>query len=166
MSSQLDLDLFLSMTTTTGFPVRNIRMQGGHFLVYKIPMGDSPNLLLPDMYKKKAIKNIVSIKGFVIRATEPFCPKKAKQYWVWDKDQEMEVPKYRTISLPRRESEVEAGVCILYSSYNVGKVTVQDMYEPLVIIREVDILASWAPEEDSKITLGDHTMDQKAYEYT
>ncbi len=163
----LDVDHFLGMRTSTGHIVRDMVFREGHFLVYKIPMARAQGAIaLPDQYTAKATRNIVSIKGFVIAASLPWCRKTAKQYWEWDPEQEMELPKYRTV---RAESEfpsdIKAGMCILYNSYNIAKVEVGEVYDELCVIRECDIFASWAVEHNDEIQLGEHTMDQKAYEH-
>jgi hypothetical protein len=158
------LDFFLNLETSRGDLVRNIRLREGHYLVYKIPMADNPFIALPDQYKAKAVKNIVSIKGFVIVASEPWRRKTAKQYWVWDKDQEMEMPKYKTITSPTAvPSEVVAGKCVLYNSYNIAKIVVPALDDELVIIRECDMMAIWDPKEDKSVTLGNHTMSQNSF---
>lgn len=161
----LDLEHWLSMTSTTGYKLRDMRLREGHFLVYKIPMAESDHIALPGSFTAKAVQNIVSIKGFVVGASEPWRRKTAKQYWEWDKKQEMELPKYKTITADvATESEIKPGVCILYGSYNVAKVKLRETYTELVIVRECDIMAWWKPEYDDRVSLGDHTMSQSTFE--
>lgn len=156
----LDLADFADLQTEFGVPVRNLRLKGGHYLVYKVPMADNPFFVLPDVYKSRAVKNIVAIKGFVLRSSEPFHPKKAKRYWEWDMKQDppVEMPKYKTVTLPETEASVQPGDCVLYNSYNIAKVAVEGHTEPLVIIRDVDLLATWRPEVDSRVALSDHAI--------
>lgn len=159
----LDLEFFLKLESSTGFKIRNMLLREGHYLVWKIPMADNPFISLPDQYRAKAVRNIVSIKGFVVKASMPWRPKVAKRYWEWDKDQEMDMPKYKTVTQPcLKEPEVQAGECILYNSYNIARIEV-GLEEPLVVIRECDIIAAWDPKDDHRVSLGDHTMDQQAY---
>lgn len=156
----MKLDHFLDLETDTNIKIRDIKMRGGHFLVYKIPMPENDFIALPDVYKARAIRNVVAIKGLVLRHSAPFRPKRAKQYWEWDTsgDYPREVPKYKVVDLPETESPVKAGDVILYNSYNIAKVEVSGLLEPLVIIREVDILASWELEYDDRVQLGDHAL--------
>ncbi len=139
----LDVDHFLNMRTTTGHMVRDLVFREGHFLVYKIPMAkEAGAIALPDQYTARATKNIVSIKGFVIIATESWCRKTAKKRWEWDPEQEMELPKYDVITAQDSyPSDIKAGMCILYNSYNIAKVEVDEVYDELCVIRECDIFA-------------------------
>jgi len=115
-------------------------------------------ILLPDQYKKRAIKNVIAIKGFVLRATAPYGTIRAKQYWVWDEKAGQEMPRYKTKTLPKANPEVKAGDCVLYNSYNIAHVFVQGLPDPLVIIREIDMFTVWDPKDDATIELGDHSI--------
>jgi len=159
----LDVEFFLNLTSSTGYSIRTMRLREGHYLVYKIPMADSPFIALPGSYKAKAVRNIVSIKGFIIKASAPWRPKVAKRYWKWDRDQEMDMPAYKTVTMPcLKEPEGKPGECLLYNSYNIARIEV-GLDEPLVVIRECDMMATWDPKDDASVTLGDHTMSQQAY---
>lgn len=161
----LDVDHFLNMRASTGHIVRDMIFREGHYLLYKIPM-EKAGITLPDQYTAKATKNIVSIKAFVIIASLPWCRKTAKQRWEWDETSEMEVPKYDTIRAQKEyPGEIEAGMCVLFNSFNVAKIEVGEIYDELVVARECDIMAWWKPEHNSEIELGDHTMKQKVYEH-
>lgn len=163
----LDVDHFLGMRTSTGHIVRDLRFREGHFLLYKIPMPRvQGSIALPDQYTAKATRNIVSIKAFVIADSQPWCRKTAVKRWEWDPDQEMELPKYDTVTSQKAyPSELKAGMCCLFNSFNVAKIEVGDIYDELVVARECDIMAWWLPKHDDQIELGDHTMAQKAYEH-
>jgi hypothetical protein len=159
----LELEYFLDLQTSRGDRVRDMQFREGHYLVYKIPMEDNPFIALPESFKVKAVRNIVSIRGFVILASSPWRPKKAKRYWEWDRDQEMDMPKYKTITVPMlKEPEAKPGECVLYNSYNIARIEV-GLDEPLVVIRECDMVASWKPSYDKQVSLGEHTMSQQAY---
>jgi len=163
MSIPLELSFFLDLETDGGVKVRDYRLQNGHFLVYKIPMGDFTKgvvpIKLPDQFKKRAVKNVVAIKGFVLRSSEPYCPVRAKTYWVWDEKAGQEMPRHKLKTLPRTDAEVQPGDCILYNSYNIAQIKAQGLLEPLVIIREIDMLATWSPGDDDSVDLADHALD-------
>lgn len=154
----LDLDFFLRLKTASGLPLNKLKMRGGHYLVFKCPMAENPYLQLPDSFKSRAIKNIVAIKGFVVIASQPWHPVVAKRYWEWDKTSGMEMPRYKTVTMDvAKDAEVKAGQCILYNSYNIGKVKVNGLIEELVIIREIDMMASWSPKVNDTIDLPDRS---------
>lgn len=162
MGIPLNLSTFLDLETEDGGKLRDFRLQNGHFIIYKIPMDDFTKgavpILLPDQYKKRAIKNVIAIKGFVIRASEPYGTVRAKQYWVWDEKAGQEMPRYKIKTLPRAEPEVKAGDCVLYNSYNIAHLSVKGLLDPLVIIREIDMLTVWDPADNDAIELGDHAI--------
>ncbi len=163
----LDVDHFLNMRSSTGHIIRDMVFREGHFLLYKIPLAKTQGAIaLPDQYTAKATKNIVSIKAFIIAASQPWCRKTAVKRWEWDEDSEMEVPKYDTLMAQKPfPSDLKAGMCCLFNSFNVAKIEVGEIYDELVVARECDIMAWWLPEHDAEIQLGEHTMDQKAYEH-
>jgi len=156
------------METDAGVRVRNLRLQNGNFLVYKIPMDDFTKgvvpLALPDQYKKRAIKNVVAIKGFVLRSSEPYNVVRAKQYWVWDEKAGQQMPRYKLKTLPKVKAEVKPGDCVLYNSYNVAHIKVSGLVEPLVVIREIDMLAVWSPKDNDAVELSDHAINSKFQE--
>lgn len=163
----LEVDHFLNMRTSTGHIIRDMVFREGHYLLYKIPLSKTQGVIaLPDQYTARATKNIVSIKGFIVAASQPWCRKTAKQRWEWDAVQEIELPKYDTITAQKKfPGEVEAGMCVLYASMNVAKIEVGEIYDELCVIRECDIMAWWKPEHDDEVQLGDHTMAQRVYEH-
>lgn len=159
----LQLESFLDLEADGGVKVRDFRLLGGHYLVYKIPMNDTTDgvvpIALPDQFKKRAIKNVVAIKGFVLRSSEPYQPVRAKKTWAWNEAAGQEMPVYTPRYLPRTEAEVKPGTCVLYNSYNVAFVGVKGLLEPLVVIREVDMLAVWDPTDNDAVALSDHALN-------
>jgi hypothetical protein len=159
----LNLEAFLNLEDNDGIPLRNYRLQGGHFLIYKIPMKDTTDgvvpIKLPDQYRKRAIKNVVAIKGFVIRSSEPYQPVRAKTTWAWNEKAGQQMPVHKPVWYPRTEAEVKPGQCVLYNSYNIAHVNVPGLVEPLVVIREVDMLAVWNPQYDESVSLSDHALN-------
>lgn len=163
----LDVDHFLSMRTSTGHLVGDLVFREGHFLMYKIPLAKvRGSIALPDQYTAKATRNIVSIKAFIIAASVPWCRKTAKKRWEWDENSEIEMPKYDTIRAETEHpSDLKAGDCVIYNSFNIAKIEVGEIYDELCVVRECDILAAWDVEHDDQIELGDHTMAQRVYEH-
>jgi hypothetical protein len=163
MPIPLDLSFFMDLEADGGVKVRDYRLQNGHYLVFKIPMADLTSgvvpLVLPDIYKKRAVKNVVAIKGFVLRSSEPYCPVRAKTYWEWDEKAGQQMPKHKLKTFPQTEAEVRPGDCVLYSSYNIAHIAVNGLLDPLVIIREIDMLTVWDPKDDDSIQLSDHALD-------
>lgn len=156
--TKLRAEDFLELRTNTGVPVKNIEMMNGHYLIYKIPV-EGRILDLPDEFKSKSIKNVLMVRGLVIKSSSPFRRKRAKPYFVWDNEKKDWVVKYKTLegseSFP---SAVPEGKCVLYNSYNVGRIKVNCVNEPLVVVRDIDIDAWFEP---SKIGMIDLTS--KAY---
>jgi hypothetical protein len=159
----LSLDFFLDLETDGGVKVRNYRLLGGHYLVHKIEMNDTTDgvvpIVLPDQFKNRAIKNVVAIKGFVLRSSAPYQQVRAKKSFAWNEAAGQEMPVYTPHFLPVTEAEVTPGQCLLYNSYNVAFVSAQGLLEPLVVIREVDILAVWDPEDNDAVSLSDHALN-------
>lgn len=168
MPIPLHLDSFLDLETDAGVPVRDFRLQNGHLLIYKIPMDEFTAgvvpLKLPDKYRTRAIRNVVAIKGFVVRSSEPYCPQRAKTSWVWDKKAGQSMPKHTLITFPRVEAEVQAGDCVMYNSYNIAHIRVTGLVEPLVIIREIDMFAVWDPKYNKEVELSDHALNSRFQE--
>jgi hypothetical protein len=155
-----DINDFLDLETEHGVPVRNYRPLGGHYIVYKVPMKEGSIIALPEAFKARAVKNIVAIKGLVLCATERFRPKKAIRYWEWDMKQDppTEMPKYKVVDLPEVGATVNPGDHILYNSFNVAHVNVIGLSEPLVVIRDCDLLAAWDADYDDQVELSDHAL--------
>lgn len=154
MKVELDLEKFLDMETEFGWKLRDVTTFNGHHLVYKVPTQETGLVILPDLYKKKSVKNIVMIRGFVICSSGPFNRKSAKRTYVWDRKAEQNKLKWvvREANNPF-PSEVQPGDGILYMSYNVGKVKVVGMSEPLVMVREIDIVAKFPSNQAQMVGL-------------
>jgi co-chaperonin GroES (HSP10) len=158
----MELKDILDLKTVSGYPVRKLRMRGGHNLLMKlrIPGSTDKGLLLPDRFTRRSIENVVSTKGLVVIASEPFRPKLLKTKYKWNNALSCPTPHSETRDAQFMvESSVQAGDHVLYTSYNIGKVEVVGLDEPLVIVREIDIIASFAADYDSHVELGDHTMN-------
>lgn len=165
----LSLEYFLDLETVHG-KVRNFRLLNNHFLVYKIPMGSTSSgregaaILLPNSFTRKATKNLVVIKAFVLRSTAPFIVKSSRRVWKRDVQTGEEKLTYKVTSgTARIPTDVLPGDCIIYNGYNVGKVECRDLPEPLTIVRGIDIDAVYPPGLDDTVEVGDHAMGQKAY---
>jgi hypothetical protein len=154
MTVELDLDKFLDMETEYGWKLRDVELFYGHHLVYKIPTQETGKVILPDIYKKKSVKNIVMIRGFVIRTSNPFNRKIARKDYIWDRKAGQLALKWvvREANNPI-PSDVRPGDGILYMSYNVGKVKVVGMSEPLVMVREIDVVARFPSNQAQRVGL-------------
>ncbi len=97
--------------------VSKYRMQPGYFIVRKLQFTETTKggIVLPEVVRKKAVGNLVSIQAKILNA-----PAKGRD---------------------GKASPVRLGDTIIYNSYNVGKLTVRvggEMVE-LPVIREMDV---------------------------
>ena len=156
------VEWFWDLETSKGQYVRDLRLLGGTHLVWKIPVRDGV-IKTPDSYKARSVGNLCAIKGFVIKVSEPWRPKQAvKTGYKWSPDHEMDLPQYKIKTMPEQVSPLTPGDCILYNSYNLGKLEVAGLPEGLVFVRDIDIEAYWAPSYDRHVELGDHAMTARA----
>lgn len=163
MDIPLDVGYFLDLKTASGIPVGKLRLLNGNHLVWKIPMPEKIGkcgLRMPDQYRARAVGNLCAIKGFIVRASEPWTRKKVKRTWVWDEKAGQEMPRYKAVDAAHGPSDVKAGDCVLYNSYNMGQIEVVGLPTYLVVVREIDMEASWTPDRDTQVELGDWAMKQ------
>jgi hypothetical protein len=147
-------DGYLDLETEKGWRIRDLELLNGHHLVYKLPIEDKDQVLLPDEFKKKSIKNVTMIRGLVLRVSAPFARKRTKKYWVWDSKKEDMVHKWRLHEgIKLFPPDIQEGHGILYASYNVGKIKANGITEPLVIIRDIDVLATFPISESKRVDL-------------
>ena len=159
----LSLDHFYALKTEQGWSLGNFCSINGHHLVYKIPVADTTELgiALPEYYRKKATKNVVMIRGFVICASLPWHRKYTHKRMVWD----IKTESWKTVwrvwdSAIPQPSDFGSGIGVLYNSYNVGKVKVPGLPEPLVVVRDIDVEATFSIDSTSRIHLGAKCMDK------
>lgn len=161
------LDEFLSRETSLGVPLSRLRMQSGHFLVCKVPEDrwtagrDGASIALPEVHRTKSVRNLVSIRGVVVRASEPWTPTQAR--YVQARDARGQPVKRSVVEhLPVAHSTIKPGDFIVYESYNCGQIAVDGAPNTLVIVREIDILCTF-PSSDN-VTLADRAMSLPAIE--
>ncbi len=157
----LELDYFLDLNTDLGWKIRDFEPINGHHLVYKIPIPErtSGNIILPPGVRKKAVRNVTMIRGFVLRASAPWRRKRSIKRIVWDQEGDCWKVDWKILEGAKAlDSDISAGSGVLYTSYNMGKVFTPALPEPLVVIREIDIDAAFAPGEISRVNLGQKAM--------
>ena len=145
------------MMTEFGVPVKQVRLLNGNNLVYKIPSADTLGMFkLPDTYVRKSVRNLIAIKGLVVKVTEPYVPKVAKIVYVFNAAYNEPIPRSIVKDCKRPiDAVLTPGEFIVYNSYNVGTVSVVGLPEPLVIVRDIDLFVAYPPEVDSTVELGD-----------
>jgi hypothetical protein len=145
------------MKTEFGVPVKKIRLLNGHNLVYKIPRADTTgSLKLPDTYVRKSVRNLIAIKGLVIKVTEPYRPKVSKIIYVYNSAYNEQLPRSIVKDCKKPiEAVLTPGEFIVYNSYNVGMVAVEGLPEPLVIVRDIDLFVAYQAAVDGTVELGD-----------
>lgn len=159
----LNLSFFHELTTETGCKVSDIQPLNGHFLIYKImlPKKSDGGITLPYHYRRRSIKNVSMILGFVLKSSQPWRRKFNRKTMVWDHRTESWKANWKVWdgkeSYP---SDIPEGVGVFYNSYNVGKLKVQGLDEPLVHIRHIDILATFPIENWSDVQVGGKAMER------
>jgi hypothetical protein len=162
-NTPLTLEYFHTLTADQGWKVGDYLPINGHHLVYKIPVDQETGkgIVLPEQYRRKATKNVVMIRGFVLRASAPWNRKHSKKRMIWDNQTESWKADWDVWDAAEpRPSDFEDGVGILYNSYNVGKVKVRGLPEPLVVVRDIDVEAIFPIETAGRVGLGAKCMDQ------
>ncbi len=168
----LELDEFLYRQTDYGCMVKDLELQNGHYLVWKIPMAEQSKgehgapIDLPDNYRRRQVGNLVAIMGFVIASSAPFRTKHAKKYWKVVSEAEasrdqlpgLERPRYKVRSGIMAEPQVQPGSAIVYNSYNLGFIEIVGLQEPLTLIREIDVLARFSVDRVPAYELGDFAL--------
>jgi hypothetical protein len=168
----LELDEFLYRQTDYGCMVKDLELQNGHYLVWKIPMAaqskgeEGKPIDLPDNFRRRQIGNLVAILGFVVASPSPFRAKHAKRYWKVVSEEEaaldqlpgLERPRYKVRNGIMASPQVQPGEAIVYNSYNLGFIEAYGLHEPLAIIREVDVLARFPASRVEDYELGDFAL--------
>lgn len=168
----LDLDFFLSLETESGIPVRDIRLQGGHHLSYKIMDPEASAglhgmpIIMPKQYRRRSVGNLAAIRAFMIATSCPFRRKHARRELYWDFEDTYSdergnpIPKQKARWKVRegamKAPRVRPGECIIYNSYNLAKIACIGLAEPLVIIRDLDIDVIFP--KDLSVGLGEHAL--------
>jgi hypothetical protein len=158
----LDLDYFYGLETEMGWKVSDFQPINGHHLVYKIPLGETfagSRIILPKGVQRKATGNVTMIRGFVLKTSGPWHRKRPIKRIVWDNKAESFKVDWKILEAREPlETDIPAGCCALYSSYNMGKIRVRGLDEPLVVVREIDIDAIFAPVAIERVALGNKAM--------
>lgn len=163
MGEPLDLRHFQEMKTEAGWRVRDVNLVNGHHLIYKIPLGEKSKggITLPPQYRKKATRNVIMILGYVVGVSNPWRRKHNRKYLVWDKIGETWKTEWKVWDgkavLP---ADFEAGSCVLYNTYNVGKVKSPELSDPLVVVRDIDIAAHFSVGDLERVKLGERSLDR------
>jgi hypothetical protein len=156
------IDYFLNMTMVpNGAKVGSVKLLNGHAVLWKIPMPErtgSAGLLMPDQYRKRAVGNLCAIKGLLLKVSEPWTRKKVKTTWAFDIKAGQDMPTHTVLDDAHGPSSIQAGMCCLFNSYNVGHVIVKEMDDYLVIVREIDMEAIWSPDVDDDVELSSWAM--------
>jgi len=156
----LSLDHFLELETDYGWKIKDADLMGGHHIVYKIPMDDHSVIALPESFKRKATANICLIRGLIIKTSRPFRRVRATKTFQWSNKDEQMVVKWVTVEGTKHvPTDIRAGSGILYSSYNVGRIPVKGLSEPLVVVRDVDIMAAFDMADAKSVVLPDKALN-------
>jgi hypothetical protein len=149
--------------------VRDLKLLNNNYLVQKIrinsihTIANGINLLLPDIFTKKSVGNLVQIRALVIKASMPFVSKHVgKRYLGLDAKSCSYQYMYPIRNGTVQQPVVNEGDCIIYNGYNVGKVEVEGLDDPLVIVRGIDIEATFPSDCTDRVTLGDLAMARAA----
>lgn len=150
----------LEMLTSTGYRVGDLRMMNGNHLVQKLRMDNElefssgKKMLLPDVHTRKSIGNLVAIKGLVIVPSIPWRPKVLKTKYEYSEIHGTPIPKSKVVNTGALVStSLQSGDGIVYNSYNIGKIEVVGLDEPLVIIREIDMMSQFLLSDADEIEL-------------
>jgi hypothetical protein len=144
---------------SNGAKVRSIKLLNGHALVWKIPMPEKVGPLhMPDQYRKRAVGNLCSIKGLILKVSEPWTRKKVKTTWAFDIKAGQDMPTHKVSDDVHGPSSIRAGDCMLFNSYNMGHIVVKEMDDYLVLVREIDMEAVWTPDYDDQVELSTWAM--------
>jgi hypothetical protein len=151
---------FLDRWTDLDCKVKDIKLVNDHYLVYKIKAENKSSgkggtkILMPDIFVEKSIRNLSIIKGLVVKASDPFRSRIVRKRLVgFDVVTGNWTPKAIVKVGTVQQPVVAQGDGILYNSYCVGKVAVEGYEEPLVIVRGIDIEASFPMEVSDSISL-------------
>jgi hypothetical protein len=153
----------LHLEVRPGVKVKDIRMMNGHNLVCKTQMADMTpgRIVLPNKYRKKSICNLVAVKGLLVTVSEPYRPKIVKTTMKYSEAFGHEIPQHKTVDLDKiLPSVMVAGECILYNSFNMGRVEVPGLDDGLIMVRDCDVLAAWDADLDDTIELSDFAMSR------
>jgi len=164
-----------ALETEYGRPISSFHMRNGHYLVLKVEietMTDGTHgepIALAGTTKRKSVGNLHAVRGLVLRATSRFVVKRArKKYrWKWKWAGKMQPRLNREgywvpYNVVEKDAEVQVGEGVVYNSYNVGKISVEGLRDPLVIVREMDIVASFDREYMANVDLTDLALRESA----
>lgn len=168
----LDLQEFLSRDTEYGCKVKDLQPKNGTYLIWKIPMSEESSgkqgakIYLAPQFRRRQVRNLVSILGFVVSVSEPFRMLHSRKKWVSLPEAEAAKdglpgtirPRYTVRHGVVTNPQVKAGDCVVYSSYNLGRVNVIGLDEPLVVVREIDVLARFPVEKIEDYELADFAL--------
>jgi len=164
-----------ALQTEYGRPVSAFRMTNGNNLVMKVEIeamtdgthGES--IALAGTTMRKSVGNLHAVRGLVLRNSAPFVVKSArkKHRWKWGWAGKMHVREKREhYWVPYRIAVTEPALHenegIVYTSYNVGKIAVEGLRDPLVIVREMDVVAAFDREYMADVDLTDLAMRESA----
>lgn len=153
------LEEFLSLEMENGWKVRDCFPIQGHHLVYKVPVEKIGIIHLSEGLAKKSIRNIMMIRGLVIKASPPFRRVYSKKSVIWDNEKSDWAVKWpKQYGRGEYPSDVKDGDAIMYMSYNVSKIRVHGLREPLVVIRDLDVVSTFDIEDIDRVGL-----HQRAY---
>jgi hypothetical protein len=165
-----NLDLTDDLMTEWG-PLSQIRMQNGNHLVMKVvapPMTSGSNgvaIALTQQTRKTSVGNLSMIRGLVVKGSESYRRRRSKKYFIdeYDPIDNIFKPKLKwrvTRGNDRFPAGIQTGDAIIYNSYNLGRLRVDGLVSPLVIVREMDILATFPRELMDQITVGDNIANR------
>lgn len=171
----LDLEGFLNLETEFGYPVRDLELRNGMYLVWKVPMSEQSKgrqgkpIFLAAQYRRRAVGNLVAIIGYVIRVSAPWLGSRSKKHWVNLPEHVAERdglpgtmrPRYKTKTCGEFQPQLKPGRAILYNSYNVGQIFVPALNENLVVVREIDVMAHFAAESIASYELGEFALSRE-----
>jgi hypothetical protein len=158
----LNLDYFYGLDTELGWKVGDFQPINGHHLVYKIPLGETfagSRIILPPEVQRKATRNVTMIRGFVLKTSGPWHRKRPLKRIVWDNEGDCWKVDWTILEAKDPlETDIPLGCCALYTSYNMGRIKVRGLGDPLVVVREIDIDAIFDPKEIERVALGAKAM--------
>ncbi len=173
--SRIPLEEILDMVTHHGDTVRSTSMRNGHYLVQKYCKDNrtSGGLYLPDIHVKRTISNLHAIIGRIIIPSAPWkyhhqFPFSKKSPYEGQSGEHIDEIQHRWKNKQKYRKENSEKICdpkdlaqdshMVYNSYNVARILVEGLIEPLVVVRYVDIELLIPKGELSKVTLGDASM--------
>jgi hypothetical protein len=144
--------------------VGDISMRNGHYLVLKV---ETPALTdgahgdpihLPGTHTVKSTRSMVCIRGLVLRSGTPYLKRGLR----WTENPVTKRPRSEVCDLGIVEPQVQAGEGIIYQSYNAGKIRVNGLTQPLVIVREIDVECHFPREMMRHVDIGDFAKSKPA----